>query len=234
MTSEVIKNRLGKLLALAASPNENEAALAMEKARELMQKYNIRECDVDLETKSANISHFNVPGYTKKIVHWEVELAAGIARCFDGKVFKRKTSDGWSIEFFAAKTEAEIIKDLFTRLRRTVSKLSKAYTEAKNGTETTRHNYAYGMIEQIFWRLKKIYDAISPEDMAVVLVKETEIDKMVGSMFTVTPEKNSTIHIRDAHAYYQGMEDAAHINLSKMGAGKHITGGSHENQQNIE
>jgi len=44
-------DKVEKLLALAQSANENEAALAMQKANELIEKYNIKQLEVDQDIK---------------------------------------------------------------------------------------------------------------------------------------------------------------------------------------
>ena len=41
MANEKIQEKIKKLLALSSSPNEAEAALAMEKAHELLKTYNL-------------------------------------------------------------------------------------------------------------------------------------------------------------------------------------------------
>lgn len=43
-----IKDRISKILALAESPNENEARAALLKARELMAKYKLQPEDLEL------------------------------------------------------------------------------------------------------------------------------------------------------------------------------------------
>ena len=46
-----IKDKIAKLLALAESPNENEAKLALLKARKLMAKHKLSEEDIEIKSK---------------------------------------------------------------------------------------------------------------------------------------------------------------------------------------
>ena len=54
-----IKDKIAKLLALAESPNENEAKLALLKARKLMAKHKLSEKDIEI-TSQRNVKKANV------------------------------------------------------------------------------------------------------------------------------------------------------------------------------
>ena len=45
-----IKDKIRKLLALADSPNDNEAIAALSKARELMARHKLTERDIDIKS----------------------------------------------------------------------------------------------------------------------------------------------------------------------------------------
>ena len=53
-----IKDKIAKLLALAESPNENEAKLALLKARKLMAKHKLSEKDIEITSKRNVKKHF--------------------------------------------------------------------------------------------------------------------------------------------------------------------------------
>ncbi len=74
-----IKEKIAKLLALSASPNENEAQLALLNARKLMAKYKLQPEDI-LEHRSAKVVR-ELTGIrcTKMTNPWMVTLAAVIA-----------------------------------------------------------------------------------------------------------------------------------------------------------
>lgn len=233
MDIEKIHARLQKLLALSASPNEREALAAMEMCKKLMAKYNIRSVDVDLKTKTANISSLTIPGYSRQRSLWQIELGASIAACFDGKCITSKFNDGsWKLTFIATNTEMILIKDLFIRLRRIIGKMSSIYADSRRGNRTIlKNSYAHGVVEIIYWRLKEIYKTMKPEDSALVLVKEDSVNKYAYDLFPNLHEdeelKKNTIASK--LAYREGLLDGAKVNLSRSLNGAegnhHIEGG---------
>lgn len=68
--------RIKKLLALSESSNENEAAIAAQKAQELLVLHNLELSDLsesDNEIKEVNIEE------SSKISNWKLSLADGVA-----------------------------------------------------------------------------------------------------------------------------------------------------------
>ena len=59
--SEKVVELIQKLLALSKSPNENEAALALSKAQELLLKYNLEVADLQAQGKAPSTSMLNFP-----------------------------------------------------------------------------------------------------------------------------------------------------------------------------
>lgn len=80
MDSNYIKDKIRKLLALGTSPNENEAKLALLKAKELMIKHKLTEADI--EDKNAELVHITsdeVTWTTDSGDIWIAELSSLIA-----------------------------------------------------------------------------------------------------------------------------------------------------------
>jgi len=219
-----ITKRLQKLLALAASPNVAEAASAMNKAQELMEKYNIRTVDVDIETNTANVSHTVIPGYSRVRSMWQSELGASIAKCFDGTALNVRCTNGpWLTTFIASNTEIEIIKDLYLNLRRTIGRMAKVYSESRAGDpRTIRNAYAHGIVEVVYWRLKEVYKKMKPEDMALVLCKQESIDKLAASLFNEIKDEKPNKNVCDTEAYYQGLKDGKNVDLSQTPKDKYL------------
>ena len=214
-----IQLKLQKLLALSASENEAEASLAMEKCRELMTKYGIRTIDVDEETNEVGISTACVDGYTKKHRTWESKLAAAIAGCFDAEALIQRNPHKWNIMFISGESERDIIVDLYKRLRRTISKMSKEYCTYNIGNNRSlQKSYAFGMIKTIRTRLHTIYLDI-PETRALVVIKKQAVDARIKELFPGITKMNFA-KPTNRDAFIKGEIDGKAIQLHKTIADK--------------
>lgn len=224
MDVKKIQGKLQKLLALSASPNEAEAALAMAKCSELMEKYGIRTIDVNEETNEVGIATARVPGQTKHHRVWESKLAGCIAGCFDAECVLESNGTGWNVMFITTISEQDIIIDLYKRLRRTISFMGKEYARTHKGNAAKLQKaYAYGMIVTIKGRLNTIYTEMA-KTTALVVVKEQAIANKLEDLFGKDIGKHKGSPARDKGAYMQGMEDGENVNLNKS------LGGSAQNQ----
>lgn len=84
-----IKEKISKLLALADSPNENEAKAALLKARQLMAKHKLSECDIQRDKSTNIIKKSTGVSFTKMSNVWVSELGAIIAENYCCKSFIR-------------------------------------------------------------------------------------------------------------------------------------------------
>jgi len=213
MDKETIVKRLRKLLALSASPNEAEAELALNKAQELMDKYNIRTIDVDEETNSIAIKTSYVYGYSRKRSAWETKLASAIAECLDGEVVVEYIDNKWRVVFIASKTDIEIMTDLFIRLRRIISKMGSQYANTVDTHKgQAKRAYCMGAIETIYKRLYRMYN--TQEVNALVVVKKDALQKEMEDMFGKLKKINDKPPV-DIWSYLRGVEDAENIALHK-------------------
>lgn len=74
-----IKDKIAKLLALAESPNENEAKLALLKARKLMAKHKLSEKDIEITSKRNVEKQILDISFTSMTDVWCEQLAYTIA-----------------------------------------------------------------------------------------------------------------------------------------------------------
>jgi len=214
MTLKDKQRKLQKLLALSASPNKAEAEAAMKKAQILMSAWGIRTIDVDEETHEVGIATECVEGYTKKHRAWESKLAAAISSIFDAEAVIQRRVDGWNIMFIATISERAIVVDLYKRLRRIISKMSKQYAKDNKGNRVMLQKaYAFGMINTIYERLLQIHSE-AVEERGLILVKKDAIENKIKEVFgslgkvSITPPK-------DRMAYIQGEADGKKVNLNK-------------------
>lgn len=217
MDVKKIQSKLQKLLALSTSPVEAEAKAAMDKARELMRKYNIREVDIPRDDDGGTdfIKTETVDGYTARHAAWESQLAAAICHCFDVECVIQRRPGKWNLMFIGTDSECTIVTDLYKRLRRTISKMSVAYARSTDGNYARLHkSYAFGMIKTVRDRLVKIYMEL-PTSTDLVLVKKEAIANKMQELFGGNLRKRKSAQPRDAQAYAQGVEDGKHVSLSR-------------------
>lgn len=217
-----VKDKLSKLLALSASPNENEAALAMKKAEELMQKYNLRTVDVAPDGSGAHIGHQEVPGTTRTAQTWEAILGWAIANAFDGQAVRTKGGH-WKMTFIAGKSDLEIIVDLYIRVRQTVRRMSSEYVDSVRYTacesaKTLHNNYRMGMVHTIAERLKELKKNTTPVYAGtkdLILVKDKAVDQVKNRIFPKLSKGKVTGFRAIPEAYAQGIADGHSVGLHK-------------------
>jgi len=167
MAEEKILARIQKLLALATSNNEAEAALAAEKAQTLLLEYNISE--EELNGYSNEKSEKVVEVYTKgknnqNRSNWFVNLAFVLAPVNLCKLLQ--TGSGGLI-WIGKPTNIEVAQYLFDTLVRDLLRIADIefqvyrYTNAYNGEawktihgKTWKNNFYHGAIQTIGERLR--------------------------------------------------------------------------------
>ena len=226
-----IKDKLQKLLALAASDNEHEAALAMEKAQALMNEHNLTTHDVAEDGSGAIIENEDVWGLTKSRQRWESTLGSSIAAAFDGRAVVSPTDEGWYLTFIASRTDMAFIVDLFGRLRQTVRRMSQVYVDRERSSrpwlsaKTLHNSYRRGLVLTIHKRLETLKENTRPDaervnrygftGMDLIVVKNQAVDQHVEKLFDKLRSEPRTRLKVYSHAYKQGQEDGNQVNLHR-------------------
>ncbi|MGB3507653.1 MAG: DUF2786 domain-containing protein [Microcoleaceae cyanobacterium] len=123
MVNRSLLEKISKLLALANSPNENEAALAAEKAAELLAQHNL--CIADLgKDRDEDISK-GIIDKTGRYVTWKMWILAGIASA-NGCQAMRSTYTG-EMRLVGKKTNITVSQYLYQYLTTVVDKLVKQH-----------------------------------------------------------------------------------------------------------
>ncbi len=230
-------DKLQKLLALAASDNINEAGLAMEKARVLMNEYNLTVLDVAQDGSGACVKDERIWGSSKYRQKWEESLGNEIAKAFDGRAIISPTLDGWYVTFIASQTDVAIIVDLFERLRLIIRKMSKAYVDDKANNKpwlspkTLHESYRMGVVITIRNRLQTLRRNIRPDagvknrygftGMDLMVVKNQAVEERVNEMYADGLQEESVPTTKVyTNAYRQGKEDGDSISLHPSIKGK--------------
>jgi len=112
-----ILDRLRKLFALSKSSNQHEAELAMQKASEIMQAYQISLTEVDLaaEGNIGKSGDYVVHG-SGGARHWVYVLARSAARLYDGECLNDAGQGEMRVVFVGTPVDIEAMKMTFEHL----------------------------------------------------------------------------------------------------------------------
>ncbi len=220
-----VEDRIRKLLALADSPNENEAAAAAEKAQALMLRYGIELAAVAASAgERLAVDEHVLDG---KVDPWRRMLAAAVARSAGGEiVWAPDSSRGHGKIFFygPAGTVGGIV-ELYRYLEAQLVVISAAATatrrERRVHGRTWRNSFLLGAVGRVGQRLDvRRAQTIETEDnsRALVLVK-TAVDREIDRRW---PELESSGYRASVArgAYEAGSHAGKHIDIGDRRLGR--------------
>lgn len=127
-----IIDRIAKLLALATSANEHEAAAAMNKANEILMQHNLNLEDIKTtQTSEAAIKQDEIDASNRKKVFWKGSLASALATAN----FCKMWWIGGKIIFAGKPHNIAIARSLYNYLITTIDRL------ATTAVKTEKQNY---------------------------------------------------------------------------------------------
>jgi hypothetical protein len=196
-----IKDRIAKLLRMAAdSSSPNEAAIAAQRARALMDKYQLDLMDINQDQKEAFISsaagrfYAAIPEY----MNWFATAVAKYNDCqhvFEfGKVdYKKRPGDakkwGKRSTFRGYESDVQLAIQMFQQLNEAVNRLCKVWMDEKGYTSYSVRvggQFKHGAFQIIADRLSEMTkerDAlVSSTGTALVVVKQQAVSEYFGSV----------------------------------------------------
>ena len=184
---ETIIKKIQKCFSLASSSNENEAAVAVKKAKELLNKYNLTMVDISAFESPSEIITSKV-GEDKRHAMWEQVLLAKLAVVFDCKSFVRKSRNSKpSMNVVGFPVDVEIFSYTYDYLVRVIDKLyrkalkvekSKSNYWDKKRTFAFKSGFSVGCCERIVERIKEDRDKAlqaNVDSRALVLTKSKSV-----------------------------------------------------------
>ena len=145
-----IKDKIRKLLALADSPNDNEAIAALSKARELMARHKLTERDIDIKSSEVVTELLDIY-YTARSSIWVLKLARVIAescccKSYSNRMYRKKTMQIGIVGF---KEDTEVCKKLITyayeHVCGRISEIKRRLKNENSAAEITQRGKAYGI-----------------------------------------------------------------------------------------
>jgi hypothetical protein len=110
MTKEEVLSKVRKLFELSNSPNENEAALAAAKARELLARYNLSIADLPTDDVNSTLAATEMSVRVGKAVRsWVKGLLIHVAEGFDCEhIIRRRHGSDTVLSFIGTPADAEV------------------------------------------------------------------------------------------------------------------------------
>lgn len=215
-----IIERVKKLFALSSSSNEHEASLAIQRAKELMFKYNVEEtdlCDVEdiIELDLTLSNRFNI---------YQTTLAVHVANVFSMKAIIVKTKTGYhkienKIRFIASTSDMAVGTYVYSYLLNIIEQKSKEYFESiryskekwtPSNSKKIKADWSYGFVNGVSQNLKKMQaekEVLNPYEMvqekALVIVKNAKIDDYIKEKMGKTKTVKNKINF-DKDSYMSG------------------------------
>jgi hypothetical protein len=206
--------KIKKLLRLAKSSNEHEAALAAARAQELLSKYNLDGEDFS-EREIPKEAGMAETATVKKPASWVYQLASAVSGAFDCKYFHSVGMTS-NFVFVGVDVDHEVGTFTFGYLYRTINRLAATFMSKSQqkrltlkGQRKARLSYCVGVSQVVSWKLSEQRSITPITTTALVPVKQALITaKMedVGVSKCAIPEED----ISD-RAYWVGRRDGANV-----------------------
>jgi Protein of unknown function (DUF2786) len=226
MTKEQVVSKVRKLFELSNSSNENEAALAAAKARELLSRYNLSTADLPTDDMKTAVSVTQATvGVGRVVRNWVKGLLIHVAYGFDCEhIIRRRHGSNPILTFIGTTADAEIavytFRFLFGELNRLVDRsLPKLKRENRFwSTPSLRYAYLDGAVKRIGESLQRQTEKIRTAERHgckdLILAKEQMIKIYMAETFPHIRAENGKRRVISAGAFEQGYRDAASIALA--------------------
>lgn len=225
-TKEKIIEKVKKLLELSRSTNENEAALAAIRAREILDKYNLQMKEIEthdkgMKEKSLNAAKNHVP-------KWMADLGMTVARNYN--CYLTISHKAGIIDFYGTDNELAVAEYTFVYLRGELERLAKENHEVNKGRMGSVHwkawrtSYYLGAVHAINMKLEehkksqKRQEEYQEATGQALTTLESQIMKKARDFAHKKYEiQNATgnTYEPDYYAYAQGFADGGKIPLTE-------------------
>lgn len=215
-TKTPIIEKIKKLLALANSSNEHEAALAAGHAQRLLSEHNLAMADIEAAHKPDSADKVETT-VSKTLSKWLRHLSAGVSSAFDCQAVHYPATG--KLTFIGVGADAQIAAYTFAYLDRTVRKLCSSYLKqqvnpalASRQRELMRQSYYLGAVSTINARLREQKVKTPVTTGALVLVKEGLIKQAMNEIGNLRTVRSRRSYI-SADAYAKGQSDGGQVGI---------------------
>ncbi len=225
VTKEQVLSKVRKLFELSNSPNENEAALAASKARELLARFNLSIADLPTDEIRTVIPPTEASVRVGKAVkNWVKGLLIHIANGFECQhIIRRRHGSNTVLSFIGTPADAEIAVYTFQFLYRQLHGLAeRALPRLKRenrgwSTAALKSAYLDGAVKRIGEMFREQTEAIRAAERhdckELVLAKDRIIKDYMAAAFPNIRMEYGRRRVVSAAAFDKGYNDAGKINL---------------------
>ncbi len=216
MEQAPIIDKIRKLLALANSSNEHEAALAAGHAQRLLSEHNLAMADIEAAHRPDKADRVETV-VSKTLPKWMRHLSAGVSSSFDCQAIHNPATG--RMTFIGVGADVQVAAYTFTYLDRTIRKLCGTYMKQQAGsTITNRHrelmrqSYYLGAVSTINNRLKAQKEQTPVTTGALVPVKEGLIRQAMNEIGPMRVMHSRRSYI-SSEAYSRGQTDGGQVGI---------------------
>lgn len=230
-----VVDKIKKLMALSESSNEHEAALALQRAKDLLDKYNLTNQDLIIqevvEIEGYSSSHETI---------WIISLGNAISEYFNceflSKSGRMRGKREVRYSFVGLEIDGEIAKYAFDYVITTINRMRNIYAKglhkklSRSDKINLGRSYRLGLIKAVRNKLEVFADnhkeALAREgnnkstlENQIIHVKKNAVRKYLNEL-GVRKEKIYS-NIKDNSGYGAGLKDGQNINI-RSGVGSSI------------
>ncbi len=198
-----IKDRIIKLLALAESPNESEAASALAKAKMLLSRYELDISELSVE-KSTLVNEISIE-QENLLAPWEEKLLKCILRATHTEILKIYEDDKRTLKIIGRKSNIITADILFEYLKSAIEMRANVFKDSIDDTESFRLGLAESIKQKFEERAKQDIKLSNCNDLVSTVEKVSKKENMeyIKNIYG-TPEASDNWYGVDSNSYGLG------------------------------
>ena len=229
--SAALMRKAERLLALAGSTNEHEAALAMARVRELYAKYNLEDLR---QSRQAEHVHCVINRKAQRMAAEEARIFGILSehffvRCvFDSHFDTSDLREYQVVEILGTRANVEMAEYVYHFLLRQLNSLWEAYRRRDGVTGRLRGSYRLGVISGVASTLAKAKSSAAHQpvagDQALVRTASAALNGYVTSRHPRLVSRRRASAYRDGQSYAAGQSDGAQVSIHRPVSGSSAQG----------
>lgn len=222
-----IIDKVRKLLALGASDNEHEAALAVQRAKELLARYRL---DFDSLADDQHLVHRTINTKSRTLPSHRKTIGVILTSCFGVQVVCASLYDPQldqthrTIELLGLEEEVAIAEHCYHFLENRLQTLWQKNRRRFHGSgQSARKSYFLGLLDgfretlERTWKAQTVTQSHSPQaaDQLPALRAQQRLDSFVAQRFPRLSQMRDSTTTMHGEAYHQAVAEGREITLHK-------------------